>query len=278
MIEKDKTLFSTGEFAGFCNVSKQTLIYYDNIGLFSPEYIDAKGYRKYSLAQYEIFMVLTLLRELGTPLADIKKYIANRSPENFIKLMDVKEQSIKKEIKRLKDLLSMVKVRSKLAREGQESCNKEKMEIVYCEKQYLITTEYVGNLTMKQHLPLISEFDNIVLKSKNIGSPFGVILNQKDLLAKRYNEVSFFYVKARNKYKTVKTHIRPEGLYATTVHAGNYDNFEKTFEKLIKFISDNGYVITGNAYEEDLIDCSAAIDENDYVSKVSIQVEKTNRP
>ena len=37
-----KKNFSTGEFAKLCGVSKQTLIYYDKIGLFKPDYKDAK--------------------------------------------------------------------------------------------------------------------------------------------------------------------------------------------------------------------------------------------
>ncbi|WP_418657894.1 MerR family DNA-binding transcriptional regulator, partial [Clostridioides difficile] len=38
-----------GEFAKLCGISKQTLIFYDKIGIFPPEYKDKNNYRYYSV-------------------------------------------------------------------------------------------------------------------------------------------------------------------------------------------------------------------------------------
>lgn len=47
-----KNLFSIGEVSKYQNISKQTLIYYDKIGLFRPAYVDPdNGYRYYSPKQ-----------------------------------------------------------------------------------------------------------------------------------------------------------------------------------------------------------------------------------
>ena len=41
-----KNLFSIGEVSKYQNISKQTLIYYDKIGLFCPAWVDPdNGYR-----------------------------------------------------------------------------------------------------------------------------------------------------------------------------------------------------------------------------------------
>ena len=45
MSEHLKKYFNTGEFAKLCNVKKQTLFHYDDIGIFSPEIKDHNGYR-----------------------------------------------------------------------------------------------------------------------------------------------------------------------------------------------------------------------------------------
>ena len=46
--------FSIGELADFQQISKQTLIYYDKIGLFRPAYVDPQtGYRYYSASQID---------------------------------------------------------------------------------------------------------------------------------------------------------------------------------------------------------------------------------
>jgi hypothetical protein len=41
---KDNKYFSTGEFARLANISKQTLIFYDKKGIFSPEYKDKNNF------------------------------------------------------------------------------------------------------------------------------------------------------------------------------------------------------------------------------------------
>ena len=44
-----------GEFAKMVGVNKQTLLYYDKIHLFSPEYVDDMGYRYYTFTQLDCF-------------------------------------------------------------------------------------------------------------------------------------------------------------------------------------------------------------------------------
>ena len=46
------------EFASLTNVSRQTLIYYDKIGLFKPDFKNESGYRYYSVKQIEFISCL----------------------------------------------------------------------------------------------------------------------------------------------------------------------------------------------------------------------------
>lgn len=63
--------FTTGEFAKICSVSKQTLIYYDRVGIFSPDITGSNGYRYYSYTQIETFTVIAMLRDLGVHIREI---------------------------------------------------------------------------------------------------------------------------------------------------------------------------------------------------------------
>ncbi len=57
---------SVSEFANMFDVSRQTLIYYDNIGLFKPCDVDPKtGYRKYTYNQFSQFSFIKFLQEFG---------------------------------------------------------------------------------------------------------------------------------------------------------------------------------------------------------------------
>lgn len=67
---------SINEIATLFNVNRQTLHYYDKIGLFQPEYRDPRnGYRKYSYQQISQFAFITYLRTIGLSIEKIKTMI-----------------------------------------------------------------------------------------------------------------------------------------------------------------------------------------------------------
>ncbi|MEK3994944.1 MerR family transcriptional regulator [Psychrobacillus sp. FSL K6-2365] len=84
MSENLRKYFTTGEFAKLCNVKKQTLFHYDEIGLLSPEIKNEKGYRYYSYHQFDVFNVIELLKEVDMPLKEIKLFLNNKTPDELI--------------------------------------------------------------------------------------------------------------------------------------------------------------------------------------------------
>ena len=63
--------FTTGEFAKLWGVKKQTLFHYDDIGIFQPAKRDSNGYRYYTYQQFEVFAVISVLKEMGLSLIHI---------------------------------------------------------------------------------------------------------------------------------------------------------------------------------------------------------------
>ena len=43
--------FTTGELAKLCKIPRKTLLYYDSLGLITPEVIEENGYRYYKRTQ-----------------------------------------------------------------------------------------------------------------------------------------------------------------------------------------------------------------------------------
>ena len=96
-----KDYFTTGEFARLCNVKKQTLFHYDDIGILSPEVVGENGYRYYSYTQLKIFSTISMLKELDMPLAEIKDYLDHRSPQAFLELLEQQKKEVDEKIKEL---------------------------------------------------------------------------------------------------------------------------------------------------------------------------------
>ena len=99
---------TTGEFAKICNVKKHTLFHYDDIGLLKPDYYDENGYRFYSYSQLNLFYFISMMKELGMSLDEIKFYLNSRTPEQMEELFTSKINQISNEIKRLNNLKSNV--------------------------------------------------------------------------------------------------------------------------------------------------------------------------
>ena len=68
-----KDYFSIGELADFQQISKQTLIYYDKIGLFRPAYVDPQtGYRYYSASQIDYLDTILIMKKIGFSLITLR--------------------------------------------------------------------------------------------------------------------------------------------------------------------------------------------------------------
>ena len=87
---------TTGEFAKICNVKKHTLFHYDDIGLLKPDYYDENGYRFYSYSQLNLFYFISMMKELGMSLDEIKFYLNSRTPEQMEELFTSKINQISK--------------------------------------------------------------------------------------------------------------------------------------------------------------------------------------
>lgn len=57
-------MYAISEMASLFNVSRQTLIYYDKIGLFKPAVVNEKGYRFYSPTQIPLMRAILRMRAL----------------------------------------------------------------------------------------------------------------------------------------------------------------------------------------------------------------------
>lgn len=66
-------MYTISEMANIFGVSRQTLIYYDKIGLFGPAEVNEKGYRFYSPTQIPLMRLICMLRDLGVDLDEITR-------------------------------------------------------------------------------------------------------------------------------------------------------------------------------------------------------------
>lgn len=103
-------MFQIGEFSKIAQVSGRLLRYYDEIGLLTPDRIDAfTGYRYYTIEQLPRLNRILALKDLGFSLDQISNLLRdNLSPDEIRGMLTIKkaqiEQSLSEEINRLQQV------------------------------------------------------------------------------------------------------------------------------------------------------------------------------
>lgn len=130
---------SSGEFARLCGTTKDTLFHYDDIGLLKPAKVGENGYRCYSVNQVMLFDLISLLKEVGMSLGEIRDYIDERNASNFIARLREKDRKIREEIERLKRLRKLLGNTIDLTRNAFD-VEVDRVEFVDMEEEYFIVT------------------------------------------------------------------------------------------------------------------------------------------
>lgn len=85
------------EFATLCGTSAKTLRFYDKIGLLEAEYTDPEnGYRYYSDGQKDKYAVITVFKEIGFTLDEIKNEILRADEEHLLEILWRQEKELRR--------------------------------------------------------------------------------------------------------------------------------------------------------------------------------------
>lgn len=95
----EETYYSAGELAHLLGISKQTMMYYEKMNILQPEKIAENGYRCYSMDQYLTLEIIVFLRRLNIPVPKIREYLAHRSSEAFLSLLEERRKQCEEVIR-----------------------------------------------------------------------------------------------------------------------------------------------------------------------------------
>ena len=245
---------TTGQFAKFCGTSKDTLIFYDRQGLLRPRYVSENGYRRYGAEQFYDFDLISMLKETGSSLAEIKHHFLNRDPKQMLLLLEEKKHFLKLESERLARRRTMVDEMSELLSEASQisydtlsfaDLKEEELELVSIQTDQHIA-EDDANAFAIQYSEYITEFGGVPQ------SLYGVMIDKKNLDDKRYVMDCFFHRPSHSTQK-VQLHTRLKGRYAVFSHQGDIKSHIEAYRHMLTEIKKSGLSINGPMYVYDLM-------------------------
>ena len=275
MSKRLQNLYRISEFASLCGVTKHTLYHYDEIGLLRPCVIQDNGYRYYTMEQFSIFSIISILKKAGTPLEEIKEYLSKRDNQTFIKVLNQKLAELNKEAEAIK---KMCHILSSTIAEVERSMDIKigEMQFIECNEEYLmITASPIRSGSSRQAMfsCFSQHFQYCEEHSIEVGWHIGEIVLQSDIANGCYKE-GFYFSRLPSPIDDKRFFIKPKGTYAVMYYQGNSDNLEIIYHENVQKLEALGYQIAGNIYEEDVIDYLSERDPDNYIYKIEVQVEK----
>ncbi len=264
--------FTTGEFAKLWGIKKQTLFHYDETGIFKPAKRDANGYRYYNYPQFEVFGVISVLKEMGMSLSEIKEYLDHRSPAQLIHLFHHQMAKIDDEIEHLKQIKKMMQSKIQITNLAEQiDCNA--IEIQELDEEYLILSDKLDSSDDHQFFKGLTDF----LKTDEIKASswyaIGTMISQQNILNEAYTKYTYFYSRVSDNTKAQMIYLKPKGLYVIGYHKGSFETVGSTYKRMLTFMKQNNLKVAGPSYEEFLLDEISVKGYENYITEIRIQVE-----
>lgn len=254
------------EFSKLTGISRETLRFYDNIGLLSPQTRRENGYRYYAIRQLDLAFLISELRALGMGLEEIKRYADERTPEKMLVLFREQQVQIEMEMNRLSEMQSLMSLRGKAAEDALLHPDgallleeREEEPIFLCPPPADGITEMEASL---------QAFRFAADHGINISHPYGSIRQEETL------EADTSFASAQLYFKVCKNQNawKEKGTYAVYHCCPGSQPRQQMYQPLLSFIAEKGLSIEGSFYEEYPLDELSIHRWEEYRMRVEVKV------
>lgn len=270
--ENEIIKLTVSQFAKLHNVNKRTLHYYDEIGIFSPDYKGDNGYRYYDYMQGVDFEYIKMLKELNMGLDEIKKYIDNPNEEDFKKIAEVKIKEIDQEIMTLNRRREVLEDKLNKLNKCDEVRKKNSIKVIDCEEQKFFYTPFkFEDDDLKQLISHIKDVWTVDEYCKGIGSFVSVEKIQRG----EFEEYDGLFIEMLDDIDSKNTIIKLKGKYICAYHMGDWDTLPDFYGEIVKYAEENNLTLVGYSFEIGMNDFAIS-DMGDYITQIMIRVEENN--
>ena len=226
---------SIGEFSKLAGMTVKALRFYQESGLLEPSRVDVgNGYRYYSPGQVETARAITLLRELGFPVAEICELVRDdcESGDSLVTVLQRRRKELTKamrddrsRLQRLDEILAIERLAELTA-----EITPEKVYETELSPTVIATIRHCGSYADCGKLfgKLARQYGRYLA-----GKPLLLCLDE-DYQAENANFEVGFPVKACDSKQGSRVHELPGGRALCIKHRGPYEQLWRSYRDLIK--------------------------------------------
>ncbi len=243
--------YRVGEFADLCGVPKDTLLYYDRIGLFSPAHIGKNGYRYYAHDQLYQIGFIHLFREIGIPIKQIRDYVDSASDDRFLTLLHESDHRLEQAMRRSRQLRELIGDAVDVV-EKTTSATPGKITIEQKKAHYFVASPVLHSHENDSEEGFVADFEELLDYCREHGIDHQFFLCEavypKQLRAHDYSSVHLA-LKLYAQINCERLLVQPAGTYATIYYSGGHLRGREAYAELMRFASNNGYSTKGPLFQ-----------------------------
>lgn len=269
-----RNMFSAGELAKYQNISKQTLLFYDKIGLFKPAFTDPdNGYRYYSADQLDHLDTILIMKKIGFSLQEIRAHMAAFTTENSLVFLRQQLTVIDQKLKELSLIKNRLEHRCAevehaafctdttplLSVMGPVHILYHTIEKPYSTTEVSLATKQCYSQALRDDLPIFFQC--------------GVSIPLDHIRSGHFLEATTAFVTTDFVPSVENIKQLPRGLTASTFHIGRYSDIGQAYRRLLAFCEHNHLTILSDSYEFCINDYITSRNENEFVTQILFYVE-----
>jgi DNA-binding transcriptional MerR regulator/effector-binding domain-containing protein len=236
---KRTLVYTIGEFSRITGLSVKTLRFYHEQGLLEPSSVDEQsGYRYYAPAKIEIARIITGLRALDLPLAEIAGLL-RLDDGDVLAVLQRQRTVIEEKLRKYRGI----------ARSLDQLIATQKEERMFARSaSYTIEEKPLAPMLIAA-IRVRGHYDECGKAFGRIGRNFGRYLNGPPLILHydaeyRENDADFeacFPIRQRKDVEGIEVRELPGGMCVSLIHKGPYDELGRSYAKVFDYLDQKNY-------------------------------------
>lgn len=285
-MKRGKIRYQIGEVAASSGLSIKTLHYYDRKGLLVPQERDpGNQYRCYTEKQLLEALMICELKNRGFTLSEMRNILKSTTIDDLDRILEAKSQTLKNEISNMQNQLAAI--------DSSRTCVLKSLTLTGAQSLDLGSEFQIRQMPAGKYIFTRAKsrifadelfWDRCVeiyrlrdLGAHNVCGPLTAVFHEhytrqfffedgdlELMLPVVYNGPELPHIKTLN-----------EITVASGMFVGMYSEMLSLYIKLVKWIEESGYTISGHPIEEYLVEFSQGVSKDKYVTRISFPVEPT---
>ncbi len=273
-----ETKILIGTLADIFGISKQTLIYYDKIGLLTPLDSLNNNYRYYTYEHFNSLDLILSLKDTGMSLTEIKSYLENRTLNQSVNLLQQQTLKIEEHIAHLKHTQRKLSKRLSRMNDLMNSSLEKGFRIIKFEERYILKIPF--DIALDHSLSLGDAFKrlNTYIKSDPelvlyAHLPTCFSPRKESIQNYDYHDINFIFKELEVNTVAINCDTIAENTYICLNHYGHYEDLGITYERILSHLKLNNYEIIGDILEIPKVDVWSVSNESEFVIEIQIPIK-----